>query len=148
MCRRGVLGCRCQLRCSTSTACVCVCVCACVRACLVAQSCPTLCDPMDSSPPVSLHGILQTRILEWVAVPSSRGSSPPGDRTQVSRIAGRFFTIWTTSIAPQMQDFSKCGLSSATLLPPENLLEMPIFGHCSRSIESESPGLEWNNLEF
>ena len=144
MCRRGVLGCRCQLRCSISTACVCLCVCA----CLVAQSCPTLCDPMDSSPPVSLHGILQTRILEWVAVPSSRGSSHPGDWTQVSHIAGRFFTIWATSIAPQMQDFSKCGLSSATSLSPENLLEMPIFGHCSRSIESESPGLEWNNLEF
>ena len=48
--------------------------------CLVAQSCPTLCDPLDYSPPgSSIHGILQARILEWVAIPFSRGSSqPPG----------------------------------------------------------------------
>ena len=43
-----------------------------------------------------VHGILQVRILEWVAVPFSRGSSQPGDRTQVSRIAGRCFTLWAT----------------------------------------------------
>ena len=43
---------------------------------LVAQSCPNLCDPMDCSPPgSSVHGVLQARIPEWVAVPSSRGSS-------------------------------------------------------------------------
>ena len=47
-------------------------------------------------PGFSVHGILQTRILEWVAVPFSRGSSQPRDWTQVSRIAGRFFTIWAT----------------------------------------------------
>ena len=45
---------------------------------LVAQSFPTLCDPMDSLPVSSVHGILQVRILEWVAVPFSRGSSNPG----------------------------------------------------------------------
>ena len=60
------------------------------------QSCLTLCDPMDYSlPGSSVHGILQARILEWVAMPSSRGSSPPRDRTQVSCgscIAGGFFT--------------------------------------------------------
>ena len=56
----------------------------------VAQSCPTLCNPVDCSPPgSSIHGILQTRILEWVAISFSRGSSWPRDRTQVSRIAGR-----------------------------------------------------------
>ena len=61
---------------------------------LVAQSSPTLCNPMDYSPPgSSVHGILQTRILEWVAVPFSRGFSRPRDRTQVSCIAGRFFTV-------------------------------------------------------
>ena len=43
-----------------------------------------------------VHGILQARILEWVAVPFSRGSSQPRDRTQVSHIAGRFFTSWAT----------------------------------------------------
>ena len=52
-----------------SAVCVCVCVCVCV---LVAQSCPTLCDPTDCSPPgSSVHGILQVRILEWVAMPFS-----------------------------------------------------------------------------
>ena len=54
---------------------------------LVAQSCSTLCDLMDYSPPgFSVHGILQTRILEWVAIPSSRGYSWPRDRTWVSNI--------------------------------------------------------------
>ena len=53
--------------------------------CSVAQSCPTLCDPMDHSlPGSSVHGIPQARILEWVAISSSRGSSWPRDRTQVS----------------------------------------------------------------
>ena len=54
----------------------------------VAQSCPTLRDPMD----YTVHGILQARIPEWVAVPVFRGSSQPRERTQVSNIAGRFFT--------------------------------------------------------
>ena len=58
----------------------------------VAQSCLTLCDPKDCT----VHGILQARILEWVAFPFSRGSSQPRERTQVSRIAGRFFTSWAT----------------------------------------------------
>ena len=54
-------------------------------------------DPMNSSPPgSSVHGIFQARVLEWVAVPFSRGSSQPRDWTQVSRIAGRFFTVWAT----------------------------------------------------
>ena len=67
----------------------------CAVLCLVAQSCPTLWDPMDCSPPgSSVHGILQARILEWVAMPSSRGSSQTRDRTQVSRIAGEFFIVW------------------------------------------------------
>ena len=54
----------------------------------VAQSCLTRCNPMD----YTLHGILQARTLEWVAFPFSRGSFQPRDRTQVSHIAGRFFT--------------------------------------------------------
>ena len=58
-------------------------------------SCSTLCSPMDYSPPGSfVLEILQARILEWI--PFSRRSSWPRDRTQASRIAGRFFTIWTT----------------------------------------------------
>ena len=58
----------------------------------VAQSCLTLCDPRY----YTVHGILQARILEWVAFPFSRGSSQPKDQTQVSHIAGRFFTNWAT----------------------------------------------------
>ena len=55
------------------------------------------CDPMDCSlPGSSVHGILQARVLEWVAISFSRGSSRPRDQTQVSRIAGRFFTLWAT----------------------------------------------------
>ena len=64
---------------------------------LVALSCPTHCDPMDCSPPgSSVHGILQARILDWVAMPSSRASSQPRDQTKVSHIASRFFTICAT----------------------------------------------------
>ena len=55
---------------------------------------PTLCDPVDRSPPgSSVHGILQARILEWVAISFSRGSSQPRDGTQISRIAGRCFNL-------------------------------------------------------
>ena len=64
---------------------------------LVAQLCPTLCDPMDCSPPgSSVHGILQVRILEWFAISYSRGSSQPKDGTLVSWIAGEIFTVWAT----------------------------------------------------
>ena len=58
----------------------------------VTQLCPTLCDPTD----YTVHGILQARILEWVAFRFSRGSPQPRDWTQVSHIAGRFFTSWAT----------------------------------------------------
>ena len=64
------------------------------------QSCPILCDPMDYSPSgSSVHGILQARILESVAIPFSKGSSQPKDQTQVSCTASRLFTIWATSEA-------------------------------------------------
>ena len=67
----------------------------------VAQSCPTLCDPMDCSlPGSSVHGIFQAIVLEWIAISFSRGSSQPRDRTQVSHIAGRCFTIWAIREAP------------------------------------------------
>ena len=60
----------------------------------VAQSCPTLCNPMDCSlPDSSAHGILQARVLEWVAVSFSRRSSQPRDQTWAFRIAGRHFTV-------------------------------------------------------
>ena len=59
--------------------------------------CLTLCDPMD----YTVHGILHARILEWVVFPFSRGSSQPRDQTQVSSIAGRFFTSWATREAQE-----------------------------------------------
>ena len=63
----------------------------------VAQLCPTLCNPVDCSlPGSSVHGIFQTNVLEWVAISFSRASSLPRDRTQVSHIVGRCFTVWTT----------------------------------------------------
>ena len=62
---------------------------------LVAQPFTTLCESMDCHPPKSsVNGILQARILAWVAIPFSRGSSQPRDQTWVSCIAGKFFTIW------------------------------------------------------
>ena len=54
----------------------------------VTKSCPTVCNPMD----YTVYGIFQARLLEWVAVPFSRGSSQPRDQTQVPHIAGGFFT--------------------------------------------------------
>ena len=61
------------------------------------QSCPTLCDPMGCSlPGSSLHGILQARVLEWVAISFSRGSSRPRDQTRVFRIPGRCSNLWAT----------------------------------------------------
>ena len=62
--------------------------------CLVTQSCLTLCDPTDCGPPgSSVHGILQARTLEGAAIPFSRGSSRAGDRTLVSCLAARVFTV-------------------------------------------------------
>ena len=64
----------------------------------VAQSCPTLCDPMDCS---SVHGIFQARVLDWVAISFSRGSSWPRDQTWISHTEGRCFTVWATREAPK-----------------------------------------------
>ena len=73
----------------------------------VTQSCPTLCDLMD----YTVHGILQARILEWVAFPFSRGSSQPRDRTQVSCVAGGFFTSRATREALRIREWVACSFS-------------------------------------
>ena len=90
---------------------------------LAMRLCPTLCHPRDCSPPgSSVHGILQARILEWVVIPFSRGSSQPRNRTQVSCTAGRFSTTWATREA---QYSSMCVLvpTSSSSLPPLSPLE-------------------------
>ena len=75
--------------------------------------CPTLCDLMDYTD----HGILQARILGWVAFPFSRGSSQPRGQTQVSRIAGRFFTSWATREAHFMYSNGTHSSSLAWKIP-------------------------------
>ena len=72
----------------------------------------TVCDPMN----YTVHGILWARILEWLAFPFSRGSSQPRDRTQVSCIAGRFFTSWATREAPEPVNKTEWHVSEATLI--------------------------------
>ena len=76
-----------------------------------------LCDPMNYGPPgSSVHGVLQARILAWVAIPFSKGSSWPRDQTQISCIAGRFFTIWATreAYAISLTSFNKWGLPGSS----------------------------------
>ena len=82
----------------------------------VAQSCPTLCDPVDCSlPGSSIHRILQARILEWVTISFSRGSSQPRDWTRVSRIGGRRFNSWATREAL----YAKYIIRNARLVGPQ-----------------------------
>ena len=75
---------------------------------LVAQLCPTHCDPMDGSLPGSaVHGISQARILEWVTISFSTGSSWPRDWTWVSCIASRLFTVWATREFYSIRNFKQ-----------------------------------------
>ena len=76
---------------------------------LVTQSCPTLCNPLNYSPPgSSVHGTLQVRILEWVTIPFSRRSSQTRNQIWISYTAGRFFTIRDT-IAKGKVHFQRYG---------------------------------------
>jgi len=121
----------------------------------VPQLCPTLCDPMDHT----THGILQARILEWVAFRFSRGSSQPGNRTQISHIAGRFLTspaqllafapgkeqaagMWEPWVVPD------CCLSSALAFPSDLGARRPCRGlrgwgcaHCQSLPRGEQTSL-------
>ena len=91
---------------------------------LVAQSYPAVCNPMDYSPSgASVHRISQVRMLEWVAIPFSRGSSQPRDRTRVSCIAGRFFIFWATRIIWNSYVAAKRAIvKCSTLLEPLGVL--------------------------
>ena len=124
---------------------VCVCVCMCVYV-LAAQSCLILCDPTDYSlPGSSVHGILQARVLEWVAIPLVRGSSQPKDRTQVSCIAGRSFTVWATRekdiLNHNIDKFleTEYGISvSEKVLGAKVLREPPILGVLPTDVHANS----------
>ena len=83
---------------------------------LVTQSCPALCNPRVCNPPASsVHGLLQARILEWIAIAFSTVSSQPRGQTRVSCAASKFFTVWATR---EVQEY----YSRVARLPPENLL--------------------------
>ena len=85
----------------------------------VTQSCPTLCNSMNcSSPGSSVHGILQARMLEWVAIPFSRGSSQFRDWTWVSSTEGRLFTVWTTSEARSLKRNLKSNINLKCCMYP------------------------------
>ena len=82
-----------------------------------AQSCPDLCDLTGCSPPgSSVHGILQARVLEWVAMPFSRGAPQPRHRTWVSCFAGRLFANWTT------REAQCCSSKGRNLIPKSAVL--------------------------
>ena len=102
---------------------------------LIAQSCLAFCDPVDCSPPgPSVHGILQARTLEWVAIAFSRGASRRRDWTRVSCTTGRFFTIWATREAQALSLNAKSHLEDSYKEP---WLGYPILGI------SETQEREW-----
>ena len=85
---------------------------------LVSWSCVTLCDPMDCSLlGSSVHGILQARILGWVAIPFTRGSSRHRDQIRVSCITGSFFTNWATKEAQSSYESESRSVVSNSLWP-------------------------------
>ena len=94
----------------------------------VVQSCPTLCNLMDCSPPgSSVHGIFQVRILGWGAIPFSRGSPPPRNRTQVSCIAQGFFTTEPPG-KPMESNSSPWESGSAAHIYPKTWIRGLCFG--------------------
>ena len=95
---------------------------------LRAQPCPTPCNPVDCGPPgSSARGILQARMLEWAAMPFSRGSPQPRDWTRGSCIASVFFTIWATREAPWEGPPNKNVFPTLPVLHPHYFLLMIIF---------------------
>ena len=103
-----------------------------------AQSYPTLCEPMDNT----VHGILQARILEWVAFPFSKGFSQTKDWTKVSHIAGGFFTSWATREAqeywrelpiPSPTDLSNLGIEPGSPALQVDFLPTEVSGRPSSS---------------
>ena len=124
---------------------------------LVTQTCLTLYNPVDCNQlGSSFHGIFQARILEWVVIPFSTGSSRPRDQTQISCIAGGFLTIW----APREALFCVCVFKSYSLqltcafIAPGTLsfLLRVIFSEMSHSLKQSTHSIifaeKWTNLEY
>ena len=122
------------------------------------QSCPTLCDPMNCNPPgSSVHGIFQARTLQWVAVPSSKGSSQPRDQTSVSCISyvsciGRQILYhWTTREGHK--SFNFCQVYRPQTVSPSSSLkkiinEIEHFLWLAQSVEHETPNLSFMGLSL
>ena len=124
-------------------------------ACSVIQLCPTLCDPMDCSPPgSSVHGILQARILEWVAIPFSRGSSWPRNQTWVSWVSciGMWIlyhcATWETQLVTIKSAMEETELVYSVLWCWRRLLKVPWTARRSnQSILKEiSPGISLEGM--
>ena len=104
-------------------------------------SCVRLCNPMDCSlPGSSLFGILQTRVLEWVVISFSRGSSKFRDQTRVSLIPGRHFNFWATWEAPHVEIFSFIQKQNVFFV---NLSKNYYFTTFSDSIKTHFPIFYW-----
>ena len=111
---------------------------------------------MDCSPPgFSVHGIFQARVLEWVAISFSRGSSQPRDRTRVSHTAGRCFTVWATReahgkayILPNLPHYKK--YTPETCKPPYNSHTLPRCLLCLYQIVPKSLTIDpwWTQMYF
>ena len=110
---------------------------------LVTQPCLILCHPMDCGlPSSSVHGILQARMLEWVAISFSRGFSQPRDRTWVSCTAGRCFTIWATREALWSHNYSNIKTRVKTIIKKENWRPMSLM-----NTEAKISNKVWNKSD-
>ena len=109
---------------------------------LISQSCLILCDPTDSSPPgSSIHGILQARIVEWVAFSFSRGSSQPRDWTQVCHIAGSFLTVWASRGTQMIKH-------NSNIRCYQKAYDLEFNGSSPHTHHILKDGDEWHNMLF
>ena len=108
-----------------------------VLACSVTQSCLTLCDPVDCSPSgSSVRGVFPARILGWIAIPFSRGSSWPRDRSRVSCIAGGFFPIWATrfSLIYELKTWLKINIHKTKTMASSPITSWEINGETMETV--------------
>ena len=117
--------------------------------CLVAKSYPVLRDPMDCNlPGSSVHWILQARILEWVAISSSRGSSQPKDQTHVSCIAGGFFTVWATALLSRPMPVQTSLIPALVPSVSESLSCVWLFANPWIGAHQAPPSMGFPNQEY